>query len=47
MKTYFLLHFEYKNYVLIIIKIQSYSSAARSSIQKFENDCDVIFVFKM
>ena len=23
---------------------QSYSSAARSSIQKFDNDCDVIFV---
>ena len=26
---------------------QSYLPAARSSIQKFDNDCEVIFMFKM
>ena len=41
MKTYVLLHFGHKNDVIIIIK------RARSSIKKFDNDCDIIFMFKM
>ena len=40
MKTYVLLHFEHKTYVTIIIKLHR-------DIQKFDNDCDVIFMFKM
>ena len=44
MKTYVLLHFEHKNDVTIIIELQT---AARSSIQKLDNDCDLIFMFEM
>ena len=46
MKTYVLLHFEYKNNVTHYQTSQSYSSAARSSTQKLDNDCGAIFMFK-
>ena len=42
--TYVLLHLEHKNDITIIIKLQS---ATRCSLQKSDNDCDVIFMFKM
>ena len=44
MKIYVLLHFEHKNDVTMIVK--PLQSAARSSV-KFDNDCDVIFMFKL
>ena len=43
MNTYLLLHFEHKNDVTIIIKLH----IATGYIQKFDNDCDVIFMFKI
>ena len=48
MKTYLLLHFEHKKYVTIIVKlfVKSYEPQASGSV-KFDNDCDVIFMFKM
>ena len=42
----YLLYFEHKTRHNHHQTSQSYSPAARSSIQKFDNDCDVIFVFK-
>ena len=49
MKAYVLLHFEHKNCATIIIKIhsESYFPSASSSLQKFDNDFDVNFMFKM
>ena len=44
MKTYVLLHFEYKNDDTIIVKLLY--RAAHSSV-KLGNDCDVIFTLKM
>ena len=42
MKTYVLLHFDIK------MTLQSLSNfTERSFIQKFDNDCDVIFMFQM
>ena len=42
MSAYVLLYFEHK------MTSQSLSNfVARSSIQKFDDDCDVIFMFKM
>ena len=49
MKTYVLLHFEHKNDVTVIIKLLylwSYEPQASGSV-KFDNYCDVIFMFKM
>ena len=36
-------NFEYKNDLTIIINLP----AGRSSLQKFDNDCEVIFIFNM
>ena len=49
MKTYvLLLHFEHKNDVTIIGKLLNRATSRRqSSSVKFDNDCDVIFMFKM
>ena len=48
MKTYVLLHFEHKNDVTIIIKLcMELRAAGESNSVKFDNDCDVIFMFKM
>ena len=48
MKAYVLLHFEHKNDVTIIVKLlyRATRPQANSSV-KFDNDCDVIFMFKM
>ena len=52
MKTYVLLHFEQKSDVTIIVKLlyratsPGYEPQASSSV-KFDNDCDVIFMFEM
>ena len=43
MNTCVLLDFEHKNDVTIIIKLLYVAS----SYVKFDNDCDVIFMFKM
>ena len=43
MNTYGLLHFEDKNYIAIIVKLYR----ATGSIQKFQSDYDVSFMFKM
>ena len=43
-ETYVLLHFEHKNDVTIIIKLHR---ATHRFIQQFDNDCDVMFIFKM
>ena len=47
MKTYVLLHFEHQNDVTTYQTLQNHLPAARSSIQKLDNGCDVIFMFKM
>ena len=46
MKTHVQLHFERKNDVTIIAKLL-YRATSHSSSVKFDNDCDVIFMFKM
>ena len=48
MKTYVMLHFEHKNDVTIIIKLHkaTHLQLAHSSIQKFDNDHDII-MFEM
>ena len=48
MRTYCLLHFEHINDVTIHYQTsQSFLPAARSSLQKFDNDCDATVMFKM
>ena len=44
MNAYVLLHFEQKNDITIIVK---FLYRAASSSVKFDNDCDIIFMFKM
>ena len=44
MKTCVLLRFEHRNYVTII---SNYYEQQASSCVKFDNDFDVIFMFKM
>ena len=45
MKTYVLLHFEHKNDVTIIVKLyRATRMQLVALLQKFDNDCDIIFV---
>ena len=47
MKTYVLLHFEHKSDVTIIVKLLYRATSRRRETLKFDNDCDVIFTFKL